>query len=71
MPPAADGQDFFGNVAFAVSANGGVDWHTFKGGFQYYQQPIVYDIFPKNGPARGVGVINFYGEHFRSDSTLL
>lgn len=37
----------------------------FPGGFQYYQQPIVVDIDPKNGPAHGVGVINFYGSGFK------
>lgn len=65
--PAAEGAAFFGNVDFAVSPNAGSDWHVFGGGFQYYQQPIVHDISPKNGPAHGIGIINFYGEHFRSD----
>lgn len=30
----------------------------------------MYDISPKNGPAHGIGIINFYGEHFRSDYAL-
>ena len=34
--PAAEGPAFFGNVDFAVSPNGGSDWHVFGGGFQYY-----------------------------------
>ena len=60
MPEAEAGDDFFGNVDFAVTANG-INWNTFEGGFQYYPQPTVEDIDPKNGPSTGVGVINFYG----------
>jgi hypothetical protein len=73
MPPAVDGPNYFGNVNFKVSPNGGTrdeDWHTFNGGFQYYQQPIVEDIFPKQGPNIGTGVINFYGSGFRADFPL-
>jgi|JI9StandDraft_2_1071091.scaffolds.fasta_scaffold62881_2 hypothetical protein len=73
MPPAEEGPNFFGNVNLKVSPNGGTrddDWHNFAGGFQYYQQPIVEDIFPKQGPNEGVGVINFYGEGFRADYPL-
>jgi hypothetical protein len=73
MPPAAPGSSFFGNVNLKVSANGGTraeDWHDFLGGFQYYEQPIVEDIFPKQGPNIGTGVINFYGEGFRDDYAL-
>jgi hypothetical protein len=69
MPAAYDGEDFFGNVDFAVTANG-ITWNNFEGGFQYYEQPIVEDIDPKNGPASGMGVINFYGENFRADYPL-
>jgi hypothetical protein len=36
MVKAQDGDDFFGNVDFSVSANGGSDWQLFPGGFQYY-----------------------------------
>lgn len=46
MPKAQGGESFFGNVDLAVSANGN-DWHEFVGGFQYYPQPVVEDIFPK------------------------
>jgi len=67
--PRAEYEDYFGNVDFAVSANGN-DWHEFEGGFQYYQQPIVNDIFPRSGPASGVGIINLYGDNFRADFGL-
>ena len=70
MVAAEAGPDYFGNVDFAVSINNGADWHTFSGGFQYYQQPIVDDIHPKTGPAHGVGVVNFYGSGFRADFGL-
>lgn len=65
----AESDDYFGNVEFAVAANG-KDWHKFDGGFQYYPQLVVHDISPKQGPARGVGIINFYGEGFRADFPL-
>lgn len=48
----------------------GDDWHQFTGGFQYYQQPTVNDIYPKNGPNVGHGKIRFYGDKFRSDFQL-
>ena len=35
MPPAEGGDSFFGNVDFAVTANG-ITWSNFDGGFQYY-----------------------------------
>jgi len=69
MPPASQGPDSFGNVEFAVSANG-ENWRYSDGGFQYYKNPIVSDIYPKSGPAQGVGIINFYGSGFRSDFPL-
>ena len=69
MPAAEEGESYFGNVDFAVTANG-ISWNNFEGGFQYYEQPIVEDIDPKNGPASGMGVINFYGENFRADYPL-
>jgi hypothetical protein len=62
---------FFGNVDFSFSLNNGNDWQLVEGGFQYYQQPIVTDISPKNGPAHGIGIINFYGDHFRADYALV
>jgi len=69
MAKAQEGDEFFGNVPFSVAPNG-KDWHNFIGGFQYYRQPIVDDIFPKTGPSVGTGIINFYGEGFRDDYNL-
>lgn len=69
MPGAIEGDDFFGNVPLSVTANG-INWHEFDGGFQYYPQPIVEDISPKNGPSTGKGIINFYGQGFRADYPL-
>jgi len=68
MPPADAGEDFFGNVDFAVAVglpNSGIggrrlahdvadnesNWKYFEGGFQYYKNPIVEDIYPRSGPA--------------------
>ena len=70
MPPSKNGPSFFGNVDFKVLPDEGGEWQDFTGGFQYYQQPIVEDIFPKQGPNIGTGVINFYGEGFRDDYQL-
>jgi hypothetical protein len=36
MQAAEDGESFFGNVDFAVTANG-ITWNNFEGGFQYYE----------------------------------
>jgi len=36
MPAADAGDNFFGNVDFAVTANG-ITWNNFEGGFQYYE----------------------------------
>jgi hypothetical protein len=69
MPPAKAGPKFFGNVNFALSMNGN-SWHEFVGGFQYYEQPSVEDIYPKFGPNQGKGVVNFYGKNFRGDFDL-
>jgi len=69
MPAAQEGPNYFGNVDFAVAANGET-WKFFDGGFQYYKNPIVEDIYPKTGPAQGIGIINFYGSGFRSDFPL-
>ena len=66
MVAAAQGEDFFGNVEFAVAANG-ESWKYFEGGFQYYKNPIVEDIFPRRGPAQGIGIVNFYGSGFRAN----
>jgi hypothetical protein len=69
MPAALGGNNYFGNVPLSVAPNGH-DWNNFLGGFQYYPQPIVDDIFPKAGPNHGVAVVNFYGEGFRDDYNL-
>lgn len=69
LPAAVGGDDYFGNVNLEVKANGRT-WVPFEGGFQYYEQPVVEDIDPKEGPASGVGVINFYGSGFRADYPL-
>ena len=63
---AKQGKEFFGNVPFGVTVNG-EDWHQFPGGYHYYEQPTVKDIYPKYGPDQGHGKIHFYGSKFRSD----
>lgn len=50
-----NGNSYFGNVDFAVIIDG--NWHKFTGGFQYYEQIEMEDIYPKIGPAEGKGVI--------------
>lgn len=37
IPPAEGGKDYYGNVDFAISPNGGASWYPFDGGFQYYE----------------------------------
>jgi len=68
MPKAKQGPNFFGNVDFAVIIDG--NWHKFTGGFQYYEQIIIEDIYPKIGPSEGRGIIKFYGSNFREDFLL-
>lgn len=70
IPEPEGGKDYYGNVDFAISPNGGGSWYPFEGGFQYYEQPVVEDIDPKMGPSEGSGVINFYGDNFRADYPL-
>ena len=50
MPRASEGDSFYGTVDLKVAANGAT-WTDFTGGFTYYPQPTVLDIYPKNGPA--------------------
>ena len=69
IPRPKGGDDFFGAVPLEVSVNGW-DYHKFEGGFQYYPQINVSDFFPRTGPARGDGVVKFYGHKFRSDFAL-
>ena len=65
MARAKQGPAFFGNVGFSIIIDG--NWHKFAGGFQYYEQVVIEDIYPKIGPAEGKGVIRFYGSNFRED----
>lgn len=58
----------FGTVDFAVVIDG--NWHKFTGGFQYYEQIELDDMYPKIGPAEGKGVILLYGKNFRDDFQL-
>ena len=66
IPKPKGGEDFFGTVPFEVSLNG-VDAHKFEGGFQYYPQINVTDFYPRTGPAKGKGLVKFYGNRFRAD----
>ena len=65
MPKHKKGPTFFGNVEFAVIIDG--NWHKFTGGFQYYEQIYVDDMYPHIGPNEGNGEIRFYGGKFRDD----
>ena len=68
MPPSKHGPKFFGPVDFAVIING--NWHKFVGGFHYYEQITVEDMYPRMGPFEGQGKIHFYGRNFRADFQL-
>lgn len=46
------------------------NWHKFAGGFQYYPQPTLVDMFPHIGPSEGKGIIYFFGSGFRDDFSL-
>jgi hypothetical protein len=65
---AKQGPDYFGNVDFAVVIDG--NWHKFTGGFQYYPQITLDDMYPHIGPSEGRGIVNFYGRNFRDDFAL-
>jgi len=66
MTQSTYGSNFTGAVDFGLTLNG-IDWKDFKGGFYYYIQPIVTDIFPQSGPSRGNSKVKVYGEGFRDD----
>jgi hypothetical protein len=66
MKASTKGDSSFESVELSVTING-KDWHDFRQGFQYYEQPVVEDIYPKTGPNIGKAIINFYGRNFRSD----
>lgn len=69
IPRAKYGDDFFGSVPLEVTING-IDSHPFTGGFHYYPQINVTDFYPRTGPAKGNGVIKFFGNHFRADFAM-
>ncbi|MCP3686030.1 MAG: hypothetical protein GY861_25575 [bacterium] len=66
MPKANKGGNFTGKVDFGISLNG-IDKKVFQGGFYYYQQPYVTDIFPRTGPSKGKGLVKIFGKGFRND----
>jgi len=66
MPQAPKGSNFEGAVDFGISLNG-IDKKIFSGGFYYYNQPIVTDIFPRTGPSKGNALIKVFGEGFRNN----
>lgn len=68
MPKHKQGPTYFGNVDFAMIIDG--NWHKFTGGFQYYEQVVIEDIYPKTGPSEGRGVIQIFGSNFREDFLL-
>ena len=65
MVKAKGGNDFFGPVEFAVIIDG--NWQKFTGGFYYYPQIELEDMFPHIGPSEGKGIVYFYGKNFRED----
>lgn len=70
IPKAKQGDDFFGEASLEVSLNG-VDLHRFEGGFQYYPQINVTDLYPRTGPAKGKGLVKFYGNKIRADFSFV
>ena len=67
--PKAKEKDFFGTVQLEVSLNG-IDYHEIEGGFHYYPPTDISDFYPKFSPAKGKGIVKFYGNNFRSDFSL-
>jgi len=65
MPKPKQGDDTFGEVELAIVIDG--NWHKFSGGFQYYQQIVIDDMYPHIGASEGNGTIYFYGKNFRDD----
>jgi len=66
MPRAQKGRNFTGKVDFGITLNG-IDEKVFSGGFYYYNQPTVTDIFPRSGPSKGRGLVKVFGSGFRND----
>jgi len=66
MPAASKGGNFTGKVDFGITLNG-IDQKIFQGGFYYYNQPTVTDIYPRSGPSKGKGLVRVYGSGFRND----
>jgi hypothetical protein len=65
MVKAKLGDTWFGTVDFSVVIDG--NWHKFTGGFSYYPQVTLEDMYPHIGPSEGRGAIYFYGQNFRND----
>ena len=65
-PKARGGDNFFGSVPLEISING-IDPYKFENGFHYYPQINCSDFFPRTAPARGKGLVKFYGRGFRAD----
>jgi IPT/TIG domain len=59
-PPNADVTSVF---SFETSMNG-VDWTTSGLTFQYYEEPILNDVFPDGGDSRGGTDVYFLGARF-------
>jgi len=53
-----------GYVKLSVKIEG--SWVEFSD-FFYYDQIVLDDMTPRNGPAEGRGIIYFYGSGFRDD----
>ena len=66
MPKAVKGEKFEGKVDFGISLNG-IDKKVFQGGFYYYNQPTVSDIYPRTGPSKGNALVRVFGEGFRNN----
>lgn len=56
--------NFTGTVDFGISLNG-IDWKDFEQGFYYYNQPILNDVYPRNGPANSETLVKVFGSGFK------
>ncbi len=65
-PQAMKGRNFTGKVDFGITLNG-IDKKVFTGGYYYYNQPIVTDIYPRTGPTKGKGLIKVFGKKFKNN----
>jgi len=66
MPQAANSLNFTGKVDFGISLNG-IDKKVYGGGFYYYNQPSVDDIYPRTGPFKGKALIKVFGQGFKNN----